>query len=288
MIQFSNGNIINTTFISNGTRVQLVNQLESALNAAGWSAISGAGTSDWIYETVQTPTGQKIRVEGIDPGSGNCAQFKLRSGNPNNLVAGAAFLLPVNGSSFRIWANMYQFFFYLMGVSSSSQRALVCGGVPYIWPFMSFTLSGSPWAGWMHANGFADTSTNQVLNTFRFNINNLSGAVQNYAAIWNEAIVAGAVSGHFGLIGQGGTGTGDFQYEDGSWSMWEPILCWPGGTADSSNMTRHGQLWDCAMIAKPYNSDDIRTIGGTTWMNITHQNGAVSSPSRGSILLVNT
>jgi hypothetical protein len=289
-LAFSGQTPVNLVFNSNGTRLQLVNQLETALSSVGWTAISGAGSSDWVYESAMTPLGQKIRLEGLDPGGAAvCAKFRLKSGPPFNLTGQDWFLNPVNGTAFRIWANKYQFFFFTSGPADSS-RSLVCGGVPYIWPFMDFIFNTDPYCGWSHGNGGADASATLLAATFRRLYHLGQNGMVNYSSIWTGAVQtnvgSGALFGCVTLCPQGSVGVGScMQYEDGSWSLNEPILCWPTGTASTGNGTRHGQIWDGCLISKVYTSEDIRSIAGNNWMAITHNNGA-ATPTGTLMLLV--
>jgi hypothetical protein len=267
---------IDFTFTSAGTRAELVSNFQTQLVAAGWTVISGGGSGDVVLESAVTPQGIKIRVEALDPGSGNCAQFKIK--DDASLVGPTTmFLLPVNGSVFRLWANKYQFFYFLTGTDMTKQRAFVCGGVPWI-PFFIQDLLTNPYAGWLHGNGTSDGDTHGLSATFRkvFTAN----VVTNYSALWNGAALGNTnLANKFGLIVQYGLTSLDDMWEDGTFTLFEPILIWEGALGT----VRHGQMWDAALTSKPLDSEIRRAFGGQTWRNITHQN---TSPGRGCLMLV--
>src|SRR5215470_9021370 len=101
-LQLSGDVPIDITFTSDGTRGQLYTQFVTNLTAIGWGTISAVG-SDTILESGLTPQGLKVRIEVIDPGSGNCIQFKIRD-NTTLIGPQTIFLLPSSGNQFRLWA----------------------------------------------------------------------------------------------------------------------------------------------------------------------------------------
>lgn len=280
-LQLSGTDPVDVTFASNGTRGQLVSQFETVLTSAGWTVVSGGGSSDVILESATTPAGLKIRFEAIDPGAGNCAQFKIRD---NTTLVGAVviFLLPVNLANFRIWANKYQFFYFLSGTDMTKQRALVCGGVPWVPNFIKDIIA-FPYIGWMHGNGTTDASATQLAQSFRKVL--IVSAITNYSAIWNNALFSSSASTNvFGLVCQSANTNLDDLWEDGTFTLFEPILCWQ--SSNFSSPVRHGQLWDAALNSKVLDSEVKRSFANKTWRNITHQNGLAGGIGRGSLLLV--
>jgi hypothetical protein len=268
---------IDFTFSSGGTRIELVSQFQTQLTAAGWTVISGGGSSDVIMESATTPQGVKIQVEAIDAG-GNCAQFKVRDGAAL-IGLTTMFLLPVNGSPFRIWANKYQFFYFLSGTNMGAQRSFVCGGVPWVPFFIQDTFTTS-YAGWLHGNGASDTDTHDLNSCFRkvFTAN----AIRNYSAIWNGvAFGVNNTFNKFGLIVQTALTLFDDMWEEGTFTLFEPILVWESALGT----VRHGQLWDAALTSKPLDSELRRTFGGITWRNVTHQNTSTAG-GRGCLMLL--
>lgn len=265
-IQLSGATPRDFSFSSSGTRAELVTNFQNELTAAGWHVISGGGTGDVVMESATTPQGLKIRVEAIDPGSGNCVQFKLRD-NGGLVGPVTIFLLPVGGATFRLWSNPYQFFYYLSGTDMTKQRALVCGGVPWVPPFIQDILS-IPYTGWLHGNGASDTDTRTLTGTFRKTVT--VSTIVNYSAIWNGVTfgVANAIN-VFGLVIQTGLTNLDDLWEDGTFTIFEPVLCWQ--SSGFSSPVRHGQMWDAVLGTKPLDSEVRRTFGNMTWRMLTHQ-----------------
>jgi hypothetical protein len=279
-IQFSGVTPINITFSSTGARSQLLTQFQNQLTTAGWSVISGGGTGNLVMESATTPQGIKIRVNAIDPGSGNCVQFKITD---NTTLVGPVtmFLLPVNGSLFRLWANPYQFFYFLSGTDMSKPRSFVCGGVPWI-PFFVQNIITTPYAGWLHGNGSTDTDTMDLGASLRTRFT--ADRLKNYSAIWNGVTfgVAGTFS-VFGLLVQTALTPIDDIWEDGTFTLFETVLVWE--SVSFPTPVRHGLLWDACMTTKALDSELRRTFGNATWMNITHDNGISGAIGRGCLML---
>lgn len=292
-VQFSGSTIVDTTFISTGTRRDLIDQWETAVVAAGWTAISGAGTADKLYETATTPAGFKVRFRAFDSGSGNCAQFFIKDNSA--LTSTAGFLLPSNTNVFRIWANKYQFFIFRSGTDMTLQRAFLCGGTLYLPDFMADWMSGFNYQGWMHGIGATDIDTQTVASTWRkcpcsVNLSQSSGG-----QIWRNAVfgyqIARAIDisvGHTQGNPAGGGSHSTDSWDDGTWWMEEPLLSWFQGVTTSNYYAFKGQLWDAVMSGKNYDSEAVRSIGGTKWRSLTHQAGPVNTTSNsaaGSLLL---
>jgi hypothetical protein len=290
MIQFSGGTIVDTTFVASGTRRDLIDQWETAVVAAGWTAISGAGTADKTYETAATPAGFKIRVEAIDPGSGNCAQFKLRDNAA--LVTSALFLLPTASQLYRIWANKYQFFFFRSGTDMTLQRAFLGAGTLHLPDFMVDWMSGFPYQGWMHGVGGTDVDTTTLANTWRkAPCTGAGSSLVTNSHIWRNSQAGSFRPIFFPVAHTTATGGGSQlsadQWDDGTWWMAEPLMATYQGTASANITVFKGQLWDAVITGKPYDSETVRIIGGLKWRVLTHQAGpAVAIGSTcGTILL---
>jgi hypothetical protein len=286
MIQFTGATIIDTSFVSNGTKIDLLNNLGTALDNAGWATISGAGTSDWIRETAVTPQGYKFRMEGQDLGGATVsAKFTLRTDTLANTVS--MYVLPTNSALYRIWANKYQFFLFKSGTTGGN-RDFLCATVPWMPDFVA-EVGSPPWAAWMHGSGGSDTdNTSTFTNELRASLR--SGILTKCAFIWNN-ILFGSATNTAGLVGiimetvnpPSPTAVDD-QWEDGTWLLKEPIICKPQGVSTSGQLTRLGQFWDSVVLAKPLDSEVKRTFAGHTWRNITHQYTG-SAGQRGSLLL---
>src|SRR6266566_850296 len=112
-IQYSGGTLQNSTF-SPTTRQHIVDNITTALQTAGWTAISGTpgSSTDVTMESAATAGGAKIRFRFLEPGSGNSAQVTMKhsSGSPTSQII---YCNPAN--TWRIVANQYQFFAFMTG-----------------------------------------------------------------------------------------------------------------------------------------------------------------------------
>jgi hypothetical protein len=274
MIQFSGGTIYDQTFVSNGTRRDLIDHWETAIVAAGWSVVSGGGSADKVYDSAPTPDGNfRVRVRGRDPGSGNCAIFTLKDNG--TLETPSSFLLPVSGQIYRIWANRYQFFLCRSGTDMTLQRSVFSAGVPWLPAFMVDWMQSFPYIGWSQRVGSSDVDTTTMASSWRV-IATGTGA----AGYW---IWRGSASSSFAipLIGPSFPTNAAMSvysiWDDGSFQLNAPLFWFLG-----SNTIR-GQMWDAMLSTKNYDSETVRNIGGKPWRNYTHQAGI---GTQGSLLLL--
>lgn len=270
MIRYSGSTIVDTTFVSDGTKSQYMAQVGGFLMLAGWVLISAG-----IYESATTPSGQKIRVEIYD-GGGTSVRFRLRSLALTHPTP--AFAFPLTGRTFRVWANKYQFFIFFSGTVFTSDPSDVAVGVPWMPDFVADLLS-DPYAGYMAANGLGDPGdpkNQNTQNTFHgwFNV-----WYNSPGFIWDGVAVDCAITAtdFIQMIGQEySLGNGDLGgvWEDGSIALYEPYITWPSGhtaVGNWSNQTRHGQLWDALAYGAQLQSEVILIIGGQRWRNLTHK-----------------
>lgn len=256
-IQYAGGTIVNTTYTSDGTRGQMLTQITAALTAAGWSTISGGGTSDVLMESAVTPQGLKIRFRFFDPGTGNCIRVILRNNDlPTALASNAAYMLPTNGKIFRIIANKHQFFWFSSGaLYRATAREIVMGGVPYTWTFTTAIIT-SAYCGWMRFNGPDDTSTAN-LSTWRDTLGVLGGfSISVYgASIMNATLVnySGFTLSYpqilIPVFFTGGVRETMPIFLDGSAMEMEPLLSFSFDTTTVALSGRIvGQLWDASVM----------------------------------------
>lgn len=287
-VQFSGSTIVDTTFISTGTRRDLIDQWETAVIAAGWTAISGAGTADKLYETAATPAGFKLRVRAFDVGSGNCAQFFIKDNTA--LTSTACFLLPSNTNGFRIWANKYQFFMFRTGTDMTLTRAFVAAGTLYLPDFMVDWMSGFNYQGWMHGCGPSDADASvTVAQTWRQSPCVTTVSFLTAATMWRNSVFGFSSSASNVMrivVGHLTSGTVSVAtWDDGTYWMEEPLVAWFQGVGNSNLPAFKGQLWDAVMSGKAYDSEAVRTIGGVKWRSLTHQAQNIGQEPSGSLLL---
>lgn len=289
-IAYSGSTIIDTTFTSTGTKLDLVNNLDTQLAAAGWTAISGAGGTNPVYVSATTPQGIKIRVDFDSTGATNCMRLRLSGLDIANAAINSSylFLLPSNGNLFRIWANKYQFFMFRSGTDTSLQRSFLCGGVPWttvaMVDFLQNDIGSNIYVGWIHGNGATDTSTTTQQNTFRKIVT--TSAITSWRVIWGDTAFGSDVNTtQFYLLSEGSVSDYNYRWENGDYHMYPPILVWPTGISTNTTSTRHGMLWDAVALGRAFNSEVLREFEGLTWRNITHQQTTV--PVASLFLLTN-
>src|SRR3990172_11560382 len=134
--QYAGGTNVNTTFAAD-TRTLIADNIRTHLLTAGWTSISGA-SGDWILQSALTPQNLQCRVRLYDSGGGNCGRVQFRNVGAT-LLGIDLFLLASAGYVYRIIANKYQFF--VLRAGSTAAREFVCGGVPYLEPFLDTVIN---------------------------------------------------------------------------------------------------------------------------------------------------
>ena len=143
-IQYAGGTNINYLFTQSSsapTRREIVDGIVLAMNNAGWTTISGAGTGDVMLESATTPASQSLlmRARVYDPGSGSCARVKLRNAAGTRVQTGDFFLLSAASRSWRVIANQYQVFVIAQGLTSAN--TFLGFGVPFLPTFLEGVIT---------------------------------------------------------------------------------------------------------------------------------------------------
>lgn len=296
-IQYSGGTNINSTFTcTTGSRQEIVTGLENALVAAGWTVISGSGTSNVLLESATTPSPQNLvcRVNVQDTGSGNCAQIKFRNQGNTKAQSGIMYLLPTLGKVYRVIANKYQFFCFSSD-SVSTGRTYVAGGVPYLSSFLQGVVTECIWGQSNCTNSDSSTTLYPSFRTHMFT--GFSSAQCNQwndvnGNAWEVNGVAGA-GPHPGaqqLMLQIGPLISEsyqppaYRWHDGSHLTYEPLLIW-GLTSLTDEPLIRGQLWDCAIISGKFVADQTTAFDAYNWWVITHNCFTDTTNSKGATLL---
>jgi hypothetical protein len=277
-IQYAGGTRVNYTFTDNGTRLSLVNNLNTQLKNAGWSAISGDGTGDVLMQSAMTPDGLKIRFRLLDPGSGNCAQFTMKN-STGTLTSSIGYLLP-GSFDWRIVANKYQFFMFRTGSANrKAARGVLNGGT--IWmPSSQVSLLGSDKeCGWMDAAGTSDTDTTQR-ETFRsvLTMTCLSFA-PSYglrSSLYTSFMVNttdNTTLSQPGFLIPGSAvnaaGRSSAAWQGGERHQAEALIGWSSGSANSNQWAIKGQVWDAMILSGQANGETTITYDGHTFIAIT-------------------
>jgi hypothetical protein len=132
-VVYSGGTYINTTF-TGGTKTNICNNVETQLVAAGWTTISGTGTTNVLLQSAAAPgSGNQGRVRLKDNG-GNCVQVTIEnvSGTavqPSSTTSGGN-LLPAASKVFRILASKFRFEVFTPWPTVA--REFVMAGIVYV------------------------------------------------------------------------------------------------------------------------------------------------------------
>lgn len=293
-IQYPGGTIVNDTFVTTtGTRREIVDGIVAKLTTAGWSTISGGGTGHVVMQSASTPDSRQIQVDLNDPGSGNCAQIKMRN-VAGTKVSQAYYLLPAASKTFRVIANRYQFFVFTPGASAA--REFVAMGVPYIPTFLQSggsAITGDN--GWIDGNGTTDSSTT-LITSFRTRLSSATAASNSSYAMFSTLInnnllnvavsFGGAIGLHIGMLTlissgpadfsyQGGTGYGStygYRWFDNSLQILDALIA-SGLTSYSEDEAKiWGQMWGAIVVTEPFAGDSTVSFDGHTFFAITNNN----------------
>jgi hypothetical protein len=297
----------NVTFTASlGTKQELINEIETVLLAAGWTTISGHGTTTLKMESALTPQNLQMILIVKDNG-GNCITLSINgaSGTPagTNSTSGGGQLLPATSKQWRIVANAYQAFIYnIVTAVPIAARDFVGFGVPWLPSNLSGSLTQ---AIWMQASGGTDTDTNTTARTLRNwlingSSNNTSSVIGWQATITNGTLAEASNNGiDIGVIGVGMFGAASwpagtyYRFYGNDDFIVDPWIFW-GATGPASEAMCMGMLWEAAVITDSMPGETAIgsfTDGGAshTAVALTHNNigtaGAYST-MRGTLILI--
>lgn len=282
-IQYSGGTIINTTFTSDGTRRNLVDNLAAALASAGWSYISGSGTGDVLMQSATTPQGLYIRFRIFDPGTGNCAQITMKDVS-GTLTSAIGYMLPTSGKQFRIVANKYQFFFFSTGSDNrSTAREIALGGTLWVPDFVFADLSPAFDLGWFGYTGVSDTTTTAI-NSFR-----LAPSMYYGSTIYKTQLVNHTNGIPLpGLVTLSGTGNASYPYrwQTDALPTFEALMTFSSTGATNGEQKIVGAIWDAIQVAGPFVGESTITLDDRTWLAITDSNALTLNAGKSTLFVV--
>jgi hypothetical protein len=273
---YAGGATVNTTFISDGTQQQMVNALEDALNAAGWTTLSGHHTATVVVKSAVTPRSHYLAVRMKAPG-GSTACITLEIMDEGATVVGqACFWKPTTGVTYRIVANKYRGICMVPG--SAAQRYFAMFECPFI-PTDSMAEVTAPGAfGYMAGDSYQDAAGNTCW-TFR------KGLTCNQFA--RTSVLMNNMAFNMSLDNSGGsrgapclavvrvsfnvTGYWTPKWGDGSQFVIDPFLFWSMvGTNDEAGNACRGMSWDALVLNNPsWGADSVFDYDGKKWMVIT-------------------
>lgn len=275
-IQYSGGTLVNATGAIT-TKQGLVDLATTNLLTAGWTAITGTpGVSADVTMESASYLGQKVRFRFQDAGGATVSTIvtmKHASGSPTSQTA----MLNPTGT-WRIVANKYQFFFYMVN-NPTTARAAVMGG--QIWtPSWNAAASGDCMA-WMQCIGVVDADAT-TRGTFRKRLRPLNSTDAAWSVITGATLTETTAynSGYCCIAtlygGPGANTDANYVWADGSPTVIEPLIGW-GGSAITVPGRHQGQVWDAIVVSGSWIGDQVITFDGHTWICITDTPGVNAS-----------
>ena len=297
--KFSGGTYVSQTF-TGGTKTNICNSMETQLVAAGWTVVSGTGTTNVLLQSAADPTtGNQGRVR-LKDNSGSCVQVTIEnvSGSKAQSASTAVGgnLLPATSKTFRILASKYRFECFTPGASAA--REFVCAGILWIpAPYQGIVTE----AIYMQSNSRADNDSS-LFNSFRNSL--LSGGGNNagivngslmsfdnigslYCGNVNLRVPTCAYSGGFSGTPSVSYGTQALgKWHDNALDMADPLMGWGANLVNDEPLLR-GQVYDWTIIADSFAADtaDSWTDGGSShnWWALTSSNTGGNTSTRGTI-----
>ncbi len=298
MIRYSGGTYVNTTFASDGTRQTLANGIETALLAAGFTTISGSGTTNLLMQSASTPHSHQMRFR-FKANTG-CVTISIENVGGtivgSNSTTAGAILNPVNGKTWQVIASQYQFCLFVVG-EPDVPGEFAFGSVPWVPSFITVTDVGLLF-GNSGDNGFFGTR-----DTFRTSIGQArSNSRTTYEAVWDNLLETNNQSAQvpavpqlcvevMATIGAVTTSLAGFYLGPLHWpglntNTHDAMMCWP--LTESSEVLIRGQLWDALVLMDAFNNEATFSFDTHTWLNLTNNGvgGGNQASSRGSLVLV--
>lgn len=295
-IQYSGGTYVNTTFTGD-TKANINSNIQTQLTAAGWSVVSGSGTTNLLMQTAAASgSGNQGRVRFKDNG-GSCIQVSIE--NVGSSVASASatnsggHLLPAAAKTFRIIATKFHFFCFTPG--SSAAREFVMAGILWVPTFLHGVLNT---AIYMSSNSLNDSSSTTGAS-FRTSLKTSGSGVQcsNQATIMNAGLYqkndsSGTHTADVQLVVTHGANLEQFdrayRWHDNSLMIVEPLFA-VGAAVTSDEAVIRGQLYDCCVIIDSFSADVTTSFSdsGTShnfWC-ITSANTGSSNNAKGSLFV---
>lgn len=264
----------------------LINAIETALLAAGWSTVSGHNTTNLLMLSATTPQGLAGRLR-VKDNAGTCVTLSIENANSTlaggNSTTNGCYLNPGSASkTYRVIANKYQFFIFTARVTPA--REFVAGGVIFVPP----ALSGVITAGmWIHGNNNADANTT-LHATFRTRLASSSSGIDvtnmqtlTNATLWdwaNSTDSTNAFGGHKLPVPSlsENQGVACYRWHDGAADIVDAVISW-GLAGKTDEGQKRGQLWDAFISTESYQADSSVSYDGHTWLAITDNNNGTST-----------
>lgn len=290
MLQHATGTHVHTS-VAADDKATLIGNIQTQLTTAGWSVVSGGGTSDLKMVCAATPQGNQIRVRIWDA-SANCVRIRVMNVSETIVMSDSGYLLPATSKTFLINANRHQFAIWCSG--SDSARDFVMVSCMYI----PTHLTGITTLACLISQSISDTDTGDR-GGFRVSMSlrhPSSGYKGNFFGLVNSTVMehtgdntTTAKQGVPAIVTPRPADTTSTPQQalwyDGSSLIIEPLMGW--GLSDIDDPFRiNGQLWDAALITEEFVMDHVPTaFNGKNWINLTSGNVGSAYSATGSLFL---
>lgn len=283
-IQYS-GSAHSTSFVAS-TKQDIINGIETALLAAGWTTISGHLTTNLVMKSATTPQGLAMRINVKDNGN-TCAVVSIQgaSGTPAALngTANGAQLLPPD--TFKVICNAYQAFVFT--ASPTGVRKFAAWGVPFV---PSFLTPPSDLC-WLMGNAVSDTDTS-LKASFRNSpsSDSFSGLYPLTQAIIGTSVVIDSGVGNqsegialctISLFNRVSSDLGVEAppvWSDAEAILYDALIGWGINQTLAEQASRiRGQLWDACCIAAAVPGDTPTTFDTHNWIAVTDNYSGVAN-----------
>lgn len=286
----------NTTFVPTNKQ-NLIDNMETVLLAAGWTTISGHGTTTLVMQSATTPQGLNCQIKVKDNG-GTCVAVSIQNVagtkvGANSTTAGMQLNPGASSKTYRMVANQYQAFIWT--ATPTPAREFAAWGVPSLPTFLNTVITEAIWAC---GNSLSDSSST-IPTSFRTRLDSVTPNVGNWCntqVICNGNMVEVANGSAPGASSLGtlqfcppGDNFGEnvkmFRWHDDSANIVDALIGW-GLTASNVEAKIRGQLWDAALSSESYAGDLTTTFDSHNWIVITDGNGGVGGQfARGTLFI---
>jgi hypothetical protein len=291
-LQFSGGPYVNQTF-AGATKQNLIDGIETALLAAGWTTVSGHLTTNLLMQTATSAgTGQGLsgRIRFKD-NAGNGIQLSAESSSGlrahSNDTSGSIHLQPGTAKTFRVLATPYHFFVFTSAPVAAKEFA--AGGILYVPPNLQGLVTE---AVWLIGNGDRDNNAT-LYNSWR----TVLWTQANWQGICNTSMSSHANDGNTyagdialvvpsaAVLSPSAGGAVVYRYHNDDLVQADPLVAW-GLTGVSGQESKiKGQLWDAVVVSGNPLVDSVVSIGGHNYWVITYQNWGSANVPRGALLV---
>lgn len=289
-IQYATGTTVHTS-VAADNKATLISNIQTQLTTAGWSVVSGGGTTNLKMACAATPQSNQIRVRIFDDGA-NCVRIRVMNVAETIVMADSGYLLPAASKTFLINANRHQFAIWSSG--SIAARDFVMVSAMYIpnhltsITTLAFLISQSNSDTDVGSRGGFRVGTSLRHPSTGFN-GNFFGLVNSTVM---EHVGDGSTTARQGIPSLVSPRPSDTTsspqqtvWHDGSVFIIEPLIGW--GLADITDPFRvYGQIWNASLITDAFTMDTVPTaFNGRNWINLTSNNTGTTYSSRGSLFL---